>query len=145
MNQTTTENSYDNGVNRIILACSGASDVGELTDRLARKFRNNKLYNMKCLAMVAADKKELIESIKKSETLVIDGCPVDCGKLIMEEAWLTNYQYVRLTDLGYIKGKTPVTDELVDKVYNQILERDVTKTILQQPLFKEECCEDGNE
>ena len=57
---------------------------------------------------------------KSTETLVIDGCSIDCGRKIMAEAWITNYKYVRLTDLGLIKGQTPVTMETIDKVYNQI-------------------------
>jgi uncharacterized metal-binding protein len=116
----------------IILACSGASDLGELTDRVARKLKRSGVYQMKCLAMVGARDKALIESLGKTNTLVIDGCPIDCGKKIIEEAWLTNYHYVRLTDLGYQKGKTPVTDELVDKVYEQIINKDFQNKIEHQ-------------
>ncbi len=58
----------------IVMACSGASDVGELTDKIARKLGNNGAYQMKCLAMLSADKKSLIESLQQTKTLVIDGC-----------------------------------------------------------------------
>ncbi len=30
----------------------------------------------------------------------------------------TNYKYLRVTDLGFKKGMTPVTDETVQEVYN---------------------------
>ena len=125
---------------RIVLACSGGSDLGELTDRVARKLKNNGVYTMKCLAMVGADHKELIETLKSTETLVIDGCPVDSGRKIMEEAWLTDYQYVRLTDLGLVKGQTPVTDETIDKVYDHILEGSKVQTIEQTLPPKQTCC-----
>ena len=115
-------NNYPKPNGGIVLACSGASDMGELTDKVARKLRDNKAYNMKCLAMVAADNKAIIETLQTMDTLVIDGCPTDCGKKIMEEAWLTNYRYIRLTDFGYEKGKTPVTEELIDKIYKRILD-----------------------
>ncbi len=105
----------------IVLACSGASDLGELTDKIARKLRGNKVYSMKCLAQVASDNKELIETLQTTDVLVIDGCPEDCGKKIMEEAWLSTYRHVRLTDFGYEKGKTTVTDELIDNVCKQVL------------------------
>jgi len=105
----------------IVLACSGASDLGELTDKVARNLRDHKIYTMKCLAMVAADNKPLIETLKLSETLVIDGCPIDCGKKIMEEAWLSNYKYVRLTDLGYEKGKTPVNEKNINEIFEKIM------------------------
>ena len=79
--ETKEANTYNSSnVKKIVLACSGSSDLGELSDRVARKLRDNGVYNMKCLAMVAADNKGLIETIKVTETLVIDGCPIDCGK-----------------------------------------------------------------
>jgi arsenite methyltransferase len=104
----------------VVMACSGASDLGELTDKLARKFRNEGRYAMKCMAMVASDDKELIESLQKSDTLIIDGCEKDCCKKIMEEAWLSNYKYIRLTDYGYVKGLSPVTNNLVEEIYSKI-------------------------
>jgi ubiquinone/menaquinone biosynthesis C-methylase UbiE/uncharacterized metal-binding protein len=125
---------------KIVLACSGCSDLGELSDRVARKLHNESVYTMKCLAMVGADHKELIDTIKTTETLVIDGCPVDCGKIIMEEAWLTNYQYVRLTDLGLVKGQTPVTEEIIDKVYNHIVDGSEIQTIEKIWPPKDSCC-----
>jgi arsenite methyltransferase len=124
----------------IVLACSGASDVGELTDRLARKLHKNGDYSMKCMAMIAADDKPLIQSLQKSKTLVIDGCDVDCGKKIMEEAWLSDYQYIRLTDYGYIKGQTPVTNELVDKIYDRIITTGNAKRIIHEKPVSNECC-----
>ena len=139
--ETKETNTYNSSnVNKIILACSGGSDLGELSDKVARKLRNNGVYNMKCLAMVAADNKGLIEALKSSETLVIDGCPVDCGKKIMEEAWLTNYQYIRLTDLGLVKGQTPVIDETIDRIYNHIVDKSNIETILQTRPVIQSCC-----
>ena len=138
--ETKELNTYNtSAAKKIVLACSGGSDLGELSDKVARKFRNTGVYNMKCLAMVAADSKELIESIKSTETLVIDGCPVDCGKKIMSGAKLTNYKYIRLTDLGFIKGKTPVTEGSISKIYNQILENSKTETIIQDSTMKNSC------
>lgn len=124
--ETKEANSYNSSnAKKIVLACSGGSDLGELSDKVARKLRDTGVYNMKCLAMVGANNKELIETIQTTATLVIDGCSLDCGKRIMEEAWISNYQYVRLTDLGFVKGKTPVTIEAIDKVYNQINDAEV--------------------
>ena len=124
----------------IVLACSGASDIGELTDRVARKLRNKGNYSMKCMSMVGADDKELIETIKSTETLVIDGCSVDCGKKMMEEAWLTNYNYIRLTDLGFEKGQTPVTEETINKVCSHITEGSKIQTVEQIWPPKQSCC-----
>jgi uncharacterized metal-binding protein len=97
----------------LVMACSGASDIGCLSDSVARKLRDNGIRSMKCLAMVAADNQPLIESLKTANVLVIDGCPIDCGKKIMQKAGITNYQYLRITDLGYIKGQTNLTNEVI--------------------------------
>ncbi len=130
--------------NGIVLACSGASDLGELADKVARKIRNTYPINMKCLAMVAAQDKGLLETLQSSETLVIDGCPVDCGKKIMEEAWLSNYRYVRLTDMGYVKGQTIVTEELINEIANKIINSDGANRIIHNKPVEKECCTEEN-
>jgi len=101
----------------VVLSCSGQSDLGELSDLVARKVRNNNFRTMKCLAQVAIDNKSLIESLKSSNILVIDGCPVDCAKKIMEKAGLSDFGYIRITDLGYKKGNTPITEQTINEVF----------------------------
>lgn len=101
----------------IVMACSGASDVGQISDLVARKLRDNGVRKMNCLAVVGAGIEKSIESFKTKELLIIDGCPTDCGKRIMELHNLTNYKYLRVTDHGFIKGSTPVTEENIQKIY----------------------------
>lgn len=104
----------------VVLACSGACDLGEITDKVARKLRDKDIRNMKCLAMVAADSKPLIDSLKIANVMVLDGCAVDCGKKIMEKAKIPNFNYIRLTDLGFVKGQTPATEETINKIFDDI-------------------------
>lgn len=104
----------------VVFTCSGASDLGETSDKLARKFRDNGTRNMKCLAMIAAEHQPLLDSLGKSNILLIDGCPIDCGKKIMEKAGITDYNYVRLTDYGFKKGETPPTEDTVNKIFKDI-------------------------
>jgi uncharacterized metal-binding protein len=111
------KNCQCSGGEMLVMACSGASDIGCLSDKVARKLRDNGVRSMKCLAMVAADNQPLIESLKTANVLIIDGCPVDCGKKIMDKAGLTNYAYLRLTDHGFQKGQSPVNDENINAVY----------------------------
>jgi len=136
-NQQSYEIIPDGG---IVLACSGGSDLGELSDKLARKFMDKKVYTMKCLAMVAAHDQSLIDTLQSTNALVIDGCSVDCGKKIMEEAWLSDYRYIRLADMGYQKGKTPVSDELVDSIYSQIVRNEVGDKIIHNKPASTACC-----
>ncbi len=104
----------------VVMSCSGASDLGELTDRVARHLRNNNIRNMKCLTMVAIEDKPLINSLQSANILVIDGCVVDCGKKILQNADFHDFHHIRLTDLGLIKGQTPANEENINKVYNNI-------------------------
>jgi uncharacterized metal-binding protein len=105
----------------IVMSCSGASDVGQLSDLVARKLRDGNQRAMKCLAMVAADDANFIESCKNANVLVIDGCPFDCGKKIMEKAGLANYNYIRLSDWGYKKGQSSATPELIGEVSEKVV------------------------
>lgn len=104
----------------IILSCSGASKLGDITDKLARKLSNDNSYKMSCLAKVAARDKTLLNLLQANETLVIDGCNIECAKKIMEEAWLTNYRYVKLTDLDFVKDTNSDSTTIINKVYNHI-------------------------
>lgn len=38
----------------IVIACSGAADVGYLSDQVARRLSRNKVRKMSCLALVAS-------------------------------------------------------------------------------------------
>jgi len=103
----------------IVLSCSGACDLGQITDIVARRLRDNKVRKMSCLATIGAGLGKPYEELNKKNILMLDGCPVDCGKKILENAGLTDYKYLRITDLGYKKGETPVNEEVIDKVYEK--------------------------
>jgi uncharacterized metal-binding protein len=103
----------------IVMACSGASDVGQISDLVARKLRDNGVRKMNCLAVIGAGIEKSIESFKTKELLIIDGCPIDCGKRMMEQHQFTNYKYLRITDFGFVKGKTPITEENIQEVYSK--------------------------
>jgi len=103
----------------IVMACSGASDVGQISDFVARKLRDNGVRKMNCLAVVGAGIEKSIKNFKTKQLLIIDGCPIDCGKRMMEQHNFINYKYLRITDLDLVKGKTPVTEENILKVYEK--------------------------
>ena len=117
MEENKTSCSCNEIAEKVVMSCSGQSDVGELTDLVARKLKKNKDRTMKCLAQVAIDNKALIESLKSSNLLILDGCPVDCAKKIAEKAGLSGFAYIRMTDLGYKKNQTSINEETVNAVY----------------------------
>ena len=68
-----------------VFACSGAADLGLASDLLARKLHANQARSMKCLAFVSAGIEEMIDSVRDTNMLVIDGCKLDCGKKTFEK------------------------------------------------------------
>jgi len=102
-----------------VVSCSGSSDLGQFSDLVARKLRDNKVRKMNCLSMIAIDNQPLITAFKSANVLVIDGCPVDCGKKILEKAGITDFNHLRLTDLGYKKGETPISENIIQAIYEK--------------------------
>jgi uncharacterized metal-binding protein len=101
---------------KTVFACSGAADLGEISDLVARKLQHDGVRQMKCLAFVGGGIQDMIDSVKDSNMLVIDGCPLDCGRLTMEMNGMNEFHHLRLTDLGYTKGQTPATSKVVDEI-----------------------------
>jgi len=101
---------------KTVFACSGAADLGEVSDLVARKLHRDGERQMKCLAFIGGGIQEMIDSVKGTNMLVIDGCNLDCGKLTMEKNGISDYCHLRLTDLGYIKGHTPASRNTVNQI-----------------------------
>jgi uncharacterized metal-binding protein len=116
--EAKNENCVCNTGDHIVMACSGASDVGQISDLVARKLRDNKVYKMNCLAVVGAGIEKSIEDFKTKELIIIDGCSVDCGKRMMEKNNISNYKYLRLTDIGLKKGSSPANNRNIQIAYN---------------------------
>ncbi|RLD67867.1 MAG: zinc-binding protein [Bacteroidetes bacterium] len=114
--ETKKQNCLCGAGDYIVMACSGASDVGQIADLVARKLRDNGVSKMNCLAVVSTGIEKSIENFKTKEILIIDGCAIDCVKRMMEQHNFSNYKYLRVTDLGFVKGKTPATEENIQKV-----------------------------
>ena len=104
----------------LIFPCSGGSDVGELSDRVARKMAKCGQARMFCLAGIGAHIQGMIESAKSANKIIaIDGCQVLCSKKILEHAGFNPISY-NLKDLGFEKGKTQVNEENIEKAANKI-------------------------
>jgi uncharacterized metal-binding protein len=113
--ESKTSSCKDNAA-KTLFACSGAADLGEISDLVARKMHRDGDRQMKCLAFIGAGIQDMIDSVKDTNMLVIDGCNLDCGKLTMEKNGLSNFTHLRLTDLGYIKGQTPPSDITIAEI-----------------------------
>jgi len=102
----------------MLFACSGAADVGEIADQTARKLSRETCAQMSCLAGVGAGISGFIESAKGADTvIVIDGCPVACGKKALDKNKVANFKHLRVTDCGLEKGKSPANKKNLEKAY----------------------------
>jgi uncharacterized metal-binding protein len=89
------------------LACAGASNVGQITNEVAKRLDTEGLAKFFCVAGVGAKISGMVESVRAAtKVLVLDGCSVACAKKCMDQAGLTNYEYLAVTDLGIVKAHT---------------------------------------
>ena len=117
MAETVNQSACCSGVPKLIFACSGAADVGKISDLAARKLTAEGAGKMFCLAGIGGRVSGIMETTRAAAAiLVIDGCPLDCAKKTLENAGFNKFEYIRLSDLGMEKGKTAATDEAVAKV-----------------------------
>ncbi|HDZ27672.1 MAG TPA: zinc-binding protein [Candidatus Aminicenantes bacterium] len=106
----------------LIFACSGAADVGAIADRAARKLTADGAGKMYCLAGIGGRVPGILKTTEEAEKiLAIDGCPLDCTKLSLEEAGFTEFEHIKVTDLDLEKGKSPATDENIATVVQAML------------------------
>jgi len=106
--------------NDIVMACSGASDVGLLSDKVARSLQIANKRKMACLAEVGAGLEAKIEGFKTKNLLMIDGCPIACGKKILDQHGFTNYEHLVITDLNFKKGDSPATEQNIKSILTKI-------------------------
>ncbi|MHC4187889.1 MAG: putative zinc-binding protein, partial [Planctomycetota bacterium] len=94
----------------LIFACSGAADVGEISDRVARQLTADGVGKMFCLAGVGGNVEPIMKATNStSKIIAIDGCDLDCVKSCLQKVGFEDFQHIRITDMGMEKGKTPVT------------------------------------
>ncbi len=109
----------------LIYSCSGGANTGNCADKVARKLAKDKFGNISCLAAIGAEISGFIESAKAAyANIVIDGCPVKCGKRILEKLGLHYNSYI-ITEMGVVKGITKITDELVEQIAENIKEGEI--------------------
>lgn len=91
--------------NIMILACSGGSNVGQLTNQAAVELTREGFGKMFCLAGIGGQLSGFVRSAKDVPCVVaIDGCAVGCAKAILTHADVLLRSYVVVSDLGIEKN-----------------------------------------
>jgi uncharacterized metal-binding protein len=94
------------GGNIMILACSGGSNVGQLSNQAAIELTQEGFGKMFCLAGIGGHLGGFVQSAKNVPVMVaIDGCEVGCAKAILDNTETPSKNYLVLTDLGIEKNK----------------------------------------
>jgi len=94
------------GGNVMILACSGGSNVGQLSNQAAVELTREGVGKMFCLAGIGGQLRGFVQSARDvAGMVVIDGCSLGCAKASLENAQVPMKSYIVLTDLGIEKNK----------------------------------------
>ncbi len=107
----------------LIFACSGAADVGAISDKAARELTKEGVGKMYCTVGLGGRAEPILKTTREAETIVaLDGCPLDCVKKSLDNLDFHRYKHVRLTDLGLKKGKSEMTPDNVFTVKEKVKE-----------------------
>jgi uncharacterized metal-binding protein len=110
-------------VTRLVFVCSGAADVGELTDRAARRLAREGTAAMSCLASIGARDEDITFNAQIAEqVLLIDGCPKACARRTFEQAGLKRFLHFDLSEVGLFKGRSPATPERIQQAVDKAAE-----------------------
>lgn len=104
----------------LVLACSGGSDVGELADRTARALKAAGTAKMYCLAGIGGKLPSMVKTAAAATPLLaIDGCPQHCATHCLKNAGIDTFQHLKLAELGFEKGKTPVSESTLARTVGE--------------------------
>lgn len=109
-------------VTRMVYACAGCADVGEVSDKVCRQLRREGFAqaSMSCITGIAAHLQPFIDAAKKAnQVIAVDGCSILCAKKVLEHVDISPSSYV-LTEMGLEKGKTEVTLQVVNEIKEKI-------------------------
>lgn len=89
----------------LVFACSGGSNVGQLSNEAAKRLDSEGVGSFFCMAGIGAGLPGMVAKAKDADaTIVIDGCDVACTKAAFEREGVPISTYVVITDLGIEKG-----------------------------------------
>lgn len=91
--------------------------MGGLSDQAARQMTLDGTGKMYCLAGIGGRVEGIMANTRAAaRVLVIDGCPQECARKTMELAGFKDFQHLKLAELGFKKGETPLTPAHIRQV-----------------------------
>ncbi len=96
----------------ILLPCSGGSNCGQITNRVAVSLDVLGVGHIYCLAGIGAHIDGMVESTRGAKRIVaLDGCQVACAKKTIEHAGLTVTDWICVSEEGVSKSHSFFMDE----------------------------------
>jgi len=100
------DNCCEGGADIMILACSGGSNVGQLSNQAAIELTQEGFGKVFCLAGIGGQLSGFVQPARDVPVMVaVDGCPVGCAKAILENAQVPLKHYMMITEEGIEKNK----------------------------------------
>jgi len=113
--------------NVAIFPCVGASNVGQLSNRIAIELDKQGIGKLMCTVGIGARAPGLMKSAESSDRIIaIDGCPVNCASKTLELAGFKVDRHIIISELGIKKNKDK---DLKDNEISEALKK--TLEILQ--------------
>jgi len=104
-----------------VVACSGASNVGQIANQAALELAKANVAGFFCVAGIGAHIKGMVKSAKGADLMVaIDGCPLQCAAKTLQHAEIEPAIQIIVTELGIEKSHDITFDE---KACSMVVER----------------------
>ncbi|NTV28012.1 MAG: zinc-binding protein [Methanothrix sp.] len=95
-----------------VVACAGASNVGQIANQAAIQLAKEKVAGFRCLAGVGGHIKGMAKTAKEAGLMVaIDGCPFQCAAKTLQHAEIEPAIQVIVSELGIEKSHDIALDE----------------------------------
>ena len=95
-----------------VVACSGASNVGQIANQAAIELARERVAGFFCLGGVGAHIKGMVKAGKEADLMIsIDGCPVQCAAKTLQHAEIEPAIQIIVADLGIEKSHEMVLEK----------------------------------
>lgn len=109
------------GANIAIFSCSGAANVGQLSNKIAIELEKKGFGNLMCIAGIGSRTPGMMKSAEASDKIiVIDGCPLNCANKTLELAGFKVDNHIIISEFGIKKNKER---DLKDNEVSEVLEK----------------------
>ena len=105
----------------VVLACAGCSHAGRVAYDVALELDRWDLAEMTCLAGVAAEKAAFLAKLCNRPVWIVDGCPIECCRGVLDRLGQRVDLHVRLQDFGIDKTQPGTYSVELDELVVSIL------------------------